>query len=81
MDNLRDDIEGLEQQAQAHEARITTSEQKVADLQQQIQDLPPPPQVRLPACALRDWPDGQLCWVVHKHRMYHHHGRAVLHYI
>ena len=48
MDALREDIENLEQEAQRHEARVAASEQRAAELGQQIADLPPAPQVRCP---------------------------------
>lgn len=42
---MRDSIESLEEDARRHEARITGTEQKVADVEQQIKDMPAPPQV------------------------------------
>ena len=45
METLRDDINNLDLEAQRHEARIATGEQRVADLGAQIEGLPEAPQV------------------------------------
>jgi hypothetical protein len=45
IETLRDDINNVDLEAQRHEGRIATGEQRVADLGQQIADMPEAPQV------------------------------------